>query len=139
MATRPPASRKPAAQEAPQQQANAQNIVSQQWAGPLPPPNALAQFDTIIPNGAERIMKMVEMEQQHRITQETEVLNATIRDTKRGHWIGGAISLASLAGCVWSVYLGAHPTVSVALVSLPVVAIIQAIMRNKSNNKQGGE
>ena len=80
-------------------------------------------------------MAMVEREQQHRITQETDILNATIKDTRRGHWIGGAISLVSLLGCVLSVYLGAHPSVSVALVSLPVVAIIQAIVRSKSNGK----
>ena len=43
----------------------------------------------------------------------------------RGHWIGGAVSILALAGCVLSVHLGAHPAVSVALVSLPVVAINQ--------------
>lgn len=119
-----------------QQEAGAQQgLVSQQWAGPLPPPGALAQFDSIIPNGAERIMAMVEREQQHRIDQESAILNATIRDTRRGHWIGGAVSILALAGCVLSVYLGAHPAVSVALVSLPVVAIIQAIVRSKSNGK----
>jgi hypothetical protein len=42
-----------------------------------------------------------------------------------GHWIGGAVSILALAGCVLSVHLGAHPAVSVALVSLPVVAINQ--------------
>ena len=112
-----------------------QGLVSQQWSGPLPPPRALEQFDSIIPNGAERIMAMVEREQQHRIDQESAILEATIRDTRRGHWIGGAVSVLALVGCVFSVYLGAHPAVSVALVSLPVVAIIQAIVRSKSNGK----
>ena len=112
-----------------------QGLVSQQWSGPLPPPRALEQFDSIIPNGAERIMAMVEREQQHRINQESAILEATIRDTRRGHWIGGTVSVLALVGCVFSVYLGAHPAVSVALVSLPVVAIIQAIVRSKSNGK----
>lgn len=119
----------------PQEAGVQQGLVPQQWAGPLPPPGALSQFDSIIPNGAERIMAMVEREQQHRIDQESAILEATIRDTRRGHWIGGAVSILALAGCVLSVYLGAHPAVSVALVSLPVVAIIQAIVRSKSNGK----
>lgn len=138
MSPRHPAKPKPAHNKVTQQPNGVdsqQGLVSQQWAGPLPPPGALAQFDTIIPNGAERIMAMVEREQQHRIDQEAAILEATIRDTRRGHWLGGAVSVLALVGCVFSVYLGAHPAVSVALVSLPVVAIIQAIVRSKSNGK----
>lgn len=79
-------------------------------------------------------MRIVEQEQQHRINHENLVLGATINDTKRGHWIGGAISIAAIGGAVLSVYLGAHPTVSVALVSVPIGTIINAILKNKSNN-----
>lgn len=61
-----------------------QGLVSQQWAGPLPPPGALAQFDTIIPNGAERIMAMVEREQQHRIDQEAAIIQAIVRSKSSG-------------------------------------------------------
>lgn len=32
------------------------------WQGPLPPPEAVKQFDEIVTNGAERIFRMAELE-----------------------------------------------------------------------------
>jgi uncharacterized membrane protein len=119
-----------------QQQNPSQNqVLSQQWSGPLPPPAALDQFNQIIPNGAERIMAMVEREQEHRIQAEAEILHATIKDTARGHWIGSIIAVVSIAGAIWTAYIGAHPSVSIALVGLPLVAIVQSVLRHKSNGK----
>lgn len=109
-------------------------LQSQQWSGPLPPPAALEHFDRVIPNGADRIMRLVEQEQQHRIDYDNLVLRATIKDTQRGHWLGGLISIAAVCGAVLSVHLGAHPAVSIALVSVPVGTIINAILKNKSNS-----
>ncbi|MGY6277633.1 DUF2335 domain-containing protein [Methylomonas sp. MgM2] len=42
------------------------------WSGPLPPPAALEQFNSIIDNGAERIFKMAEAEQAARQAREAE-------------------------------------------------------------------
>lgn len=36
------------------------------YSGPIPPPDLLAKFDEIIPNGAERILKMAESQSKHR-------------------------------------------------------------------------
>lgn len=104
----------------------------QQWSGPLPPPAALDQFNEIIPNGAERIMSMIEREQAHRIEHEATGLRATIQDTRRTHWMGVAISLTAISGSVISVILHAHPAVSVALVGVPIVAMINALIKSKS-------
>jgi uncharacterized membrane protein len=114
---------------------NQGQMLSQQWSGPLPPPAALDQFNQIIPNGAERIMAMVEREQEHRISGEKAILQATISDTSRGHWIGFLIAVAAIAGAAWTAYINAHPSVSIALVGLPLVAIIQSVLKNKSNGK----
>ena len=114
-----------------------QKIVSQshQWSGPLPPPAALQHFNEIIPNGAERIMKMVEEEQAHRVSYESSMLAATIQDTKRGHWMGWSISIISVVGALASIYLAASPLVSAALVGVPLISIVHAIMKSKSNSK----
>ena len=74
---------------------------------------------------------MVEREQAHRIQYEDDGLKATIRDTKRGHWIGGIISLVAIGGCIYTAYIGAHPTVSIALVSVTIGGIINAFVRSK--------
>lgn len=119
----------------PSQQQNGQSqneIISQQWSGPLPPPGALAQFNDIIPNGAERIMQMVEREQAHRLQHENAGLQAHIKDTRRGHWMGAVIGVGCVAGSVFTAYIDAHPAVSVALVSVPVLGIIRAFIVGKN-------
>ena len=45
-------------------------IVSTRWAGPIPPPDELRQYDGLIPGAAERIMRMWEAQASHRIQAE---------------------------------------------------------------------
>ena len=40
------------------------------WAGPIPPPELLAEYDQVIPNGAERILSMAEKQSDHRMRME---------------------------------------------------------------------
>lgn len=109
---------------------------AQQWSGPLPPPAALEQFNNIIPDGANRILAMVEQEQAHRIAHETAELQARIGDTRRGSWQGTAITVLAIAAAAGTAYLGAHPTVSIAIVSLPIAAIVRAVLTNRSEKKK---
>ena len=69
-------------------------------------------------------MAMVEQEQEHRIRHETTTLNATANDFRRGHWLGVITALCCIAGAVFTAYIGAHWSVSVALVSLPITALV---------------
>ncbi len=95
----------------------------------------MAQFNQIIQDGANRIMTMIELEQHNRIDQNNAALTAEIDDTRRGHWIGGAISVFAIAGAVLTAYIGAHPTVSIALVGLPIVAIVQSFIKTKDSQQ----
>jgi uncharacterized membrane protein len=103
------------------------------WSGPLPPPGALQQFNDIIPDGADRIMRMVEAEQAHRIGHEAERLGVMARDTRRGHWIGGIISVSSIGGAVACVALHAPAAVSIAMVGIPVLGMIRVIVSSKTS------
>lgn len=100
---------------------------TQQWSGPLPPPGALKQFNETIPNGAERIMTMVEQEQAQRIAHENRRQEGEIAATRRSHFLGGAITLLSIAAAVGGSYVGVNPIVCVAVVGLPIASIIKSI------------
>lgn len=76
-------------------------------------------------------MAMVEQEQAHRMRHEERRLEATIKESKVRGWQGFALSIACVAGAVGSAALGAHPAVSIALVSLPMVAAIKALLGRK--------
>ncbi len=113
-------------------------LVSQNWSGPLPPPGALAQFDQIIPNGAERILRMAEQEQAHRIETENITLGANIeasrenqKQARRGQYGGIWISSIAIIGAILSAHIGSHPTVSVALVSVPILGMVRALIGSR--------
>jgi Predicted membrane protein len=74
-------------------------VSHEQWSGPLPPPEALARFNDIVPNGAERVFKMAEDEQAHRIASENTGLIASIAEAKRGQLLGASISIVFAYQC----------------------------------------
>lgn len=51
--------------------------------GPLPPPQLLREYGEIIPNGADRIVRMAEAQSAHRIELESIVIKG---DDKRANW-----------------------------------------------------
>jgi len=81
---------------------------------------------------------MAEIEQQHRIESERVVINSNISAQqeessaiKRGHYLGAALSLVATVAAVASAYFGAHPTVSIALIGVPLMSAVRAIILRK--------
>lgn len=122
-----------------QQTSNKQDslaIIKAERAGPLPPPQMLEHFNQIIPNGAERIFRMAEEEQAHRIYLEKTGRDASIAEAMRSQFLGFVISLFAIAATVVSVWLGAHITVSLALIGMPVMGLAKAIVDARSRKLQ---
>ncbi len=44
------------------------------FSGPIPPPEIFAGYDRALPNGADRVMKMAELEQEHRHDMEKTIV-----------------------------------------------------------------
>ena len=96
------------------------SIISAHWSGPLPPPAQLEKIDQIIPGGADRLLRMAEKEQAHRI-----------EDAKRGQYLGWSLAAgAVIAAAVVSLCRGPWQ-VSVALVGIPVLGAVQALIRGR--------
>jgi hypothetical protein len=96
------------------------NIISAHWSGPLPPPAELEKIDQIIPGGADRLLRMAEKEQTHRIG-----------DAKRGQYLGWSLAAgAVIAAAVVSLCHGPWQ-VSVALVGIPVLGAVQALIQGR--------
>lgn len=105
--------------------------VSVEWSGPLPPPAALKHFDQIIPGGADRILRMVEQEQLHRLAIEQTSTEANIQSHRRGQLLGAGIGLLAIVAAVANSYLGGPWQVSVALVGVPILGVAQALIRGR--------
>lgn len=64
---------------------NALMIIRQEsFAGPIPPPQVLQGYESILPGSADRIIKMAESQQQHRINIEDKAVSGQVANTKRG-------------------------------------------------------
>jgi uncharacterized membrane protein len=98
------------------------------WAGALPSPDDLAHFNTLIPNGAERIMQLTEREQSHRIALEEQIVPQNLAAQSRGQWLGFVLSIVSLGLAAATSYAGVAPIVSIALVGVPVLAVAKALV-----------
>lgn len=117
-------------------------------SGPLPEPSELAAYDKIIPNGADRIMKMGEAQSAHRIHLEKLVVGSQQRQALWGQVFGfvmgiTVISLATYAAVHGQAWFGSviGGTTVVSLVSVFVYSQRKqkAELAEKSKQMQSGQ
>ena len=75
--------------------------------GPLPPPEQLAAYNDVIPNGAERLFKQFERQSSHRIAADRYTLETDARHANWGVAAGFLIGMTGLVGSV-AVILAGH-------------------------------
>jgi uncharacterized membrane protein len=63
------------------------------FVGPIPSPELLAKYNKIIPNAADRILKMAEKQQDHRHHLEKVVIESNIKRSNRGLILGFVLTL----------------------------------------------
>ena len=106
-------------------------IHAQRWSAPLPPPDDLEHYDRVISGGAERIFRMAEEEQAHRMRQECEVLIAGVTESRRGQWFGATVALCAIAAAVGVIMMHGPWQAAVALVGVPLLGVVQAFVRGR--------
>jgi len=90
-----------------QQQKQPSQMVEVGYAGPIPPPSQLNAFNTIIPDGAHRIMLMAEKAQDAQIARSSAILNARKDVSKREHIEVMTGQILSFVLCLSSLFCGA--------------------------------
>ncbi len=60
---------------------------------------------------------------------------AAIEDTGRGQWLGVDIALAAIIASVMTILLDGPWQVAVALVGVPVLGAVQALIRGRESDK----
>jgi uncharacterized membrane protein len=61
------------------------------YAGPLPSPKLLAEFETLVPGSAERIIGRWEKQSDHRMALERQVVDGNIKAQRLGLIIGAIL------------------------------------------------
>ena len=122
--TDPPA-RKPEIQApANQQSEKKQRLIAEiemmarvRFSGPLPPPDLLARYNEIIPNGAERIFAMAENQARHREKLETKVIEGNVSTQREGSWFAFILTLVALIGGMFLIYVVKNVSGLVAIIA----------------------
>ena len=78
----------------------------QHFQGPLPPPQALEQYEAVLPGCAERIVSMAEAQAAHRRALESRVIEGNVAAERRGQVFAFTLALVALVGGVWLIYQG---------------------------------
>jgi uncharacterized membrane protein len=76
------------------------------FAGPLPHPSLLEQYNRVISNGAERIMRMAEQEGEHRHYIEKRLVDAQASQLKLGSIFAFVLGMTTVVGGLVLLYLG---------------------------------
>lgn len=98
------------------------------WSGILPRPEDFAKFGEVVPDAPERLLRMAELEQQHRISIEAKIIPENQKAGSRGQWLGAGISALALILAAWSSYLGSPWQLSIALVGVPVLSVARSLV-----------
>lgn len=105
------------------------HVESQAWAGPLPPPAILEQFNHVAENGAERIFRQWETETQHRRDMERTDLHWSIFEGIFGKTLAFLFVIAAFGLAGYAAFLGAtwlSGFLAIGTVAAVVYAFIKA-------------
>ena len=75
------------------------------YAGPLPPPNILREYNDVLPGSAERILKMAEVQSLHRQKIELIVIQSNTKNELIGMIFGFIISIITIVSSCFLLFL----------------------------------
>ena len=125
----------------PRQDASQPNIVipSSSYKGIIPDPASLANYETIQPGLADRIMKLAETSMAHEIKMSEMIAPAQITimqnspaAVKRGQWFAGIISLVAIIGAVVCAFLN-QPVIGTGLGLAPLSGVVAHFLRTSKS------
>ncbi len=105
-------------------------IQEKSHSGPLPDAESLVQYNSVIPNGADRIMGMAETQQKHRISMEHKVVSSQSRQSFLGQIFGLIIGLVGIASGTYLASIGAT-TVGGIIAGGTVVSLVSVFVIGK--------
>jgi len=76
------------------------------FRGPIPHPAVLAQYNSVLPDAANRIIGMAERQETHRQTMERHVIEEDMKRSKLGLWLGFVLALIFGIGAIYLLSIG---------------------------------
>jgi uncharacterized membrane protein len=112
-------------------------VESHQWAGPLPPPAILDQFNQVAENGAERIFQQWEQETAHRREMERKDFRWSVAEGFYGKTLAFLFVIAALALAAYALYKG--ETWLAAFLAAGTIGSVAAALISNNRGKSNGK
>lgn len=103
--------------------------------GPLPDPETYEEYARIIPNGADRIMKMAESQSGHRMAMEKKVISGQLIQSNIGQFLAFTICIAAILCGTYCIILG-HDTSGSFLSLAGLTGIVTAFIQGKKRQSE---
>ena len=109
---------------------------SYSFSGPLPPPEILDKYGQIIPDGADRILRLVEQQQTHRQLLEKAVTESDVRSSDHGLWLGFAIVIVCVIGGFALIAIGKDAS-GLAAILVPLGSLAAIFIHARRSRRKG--
>ena len=108
---------------------------SSSFRGPLPPPDILEGYEKILPGASERILKMAEKQQDHRICMEATIIGSQTKQSGRGQKIGAFLAFFFGLIAFFLGYFG-HDVLAGTIGSTTIISLAVIFVLNKEPNQE---
>ncbi len=106
------------------------------FSGPLPPPSVLKEYNNVLENGAERIMKMAEMQSSHRIDLEKLAIGEELKQSRNGQVYGFILAIIGM-GIALAMAVLEHETVAGIFGTTTIIGLVTVfVLGKKRQNKE---
>jgi len=99
------------------------------WTETLPVSTSLEGLERMVPGAADRVLKMLEEEHVVRLDRRRSLG----RESIRGHWMGFALVIVSIAAGVATAFVHSPWQVSVAFVGVPLFGVVRTFVPRGRN------
>ena len=109
-------------------------IQERSHSGPLPDAETLIKYNSVITEGANRIMRMAEKQQEHRMNLESKVIASQTSQSILGQWFGLIIGIIGM-GCGTFLAYSGESTVGAIIAGATVVSLVSVFVIGKKYQK----
>jgi len=102
--------------------------VATHWMAPYPPPEVMKQIDCLVPNGADRLIAVMERASEFNILSSDRGQVAEIRAGTTGQWMGFFLIIFLACCALLSIKLGAGDLSTCAFLGFPIAYAIKAFI-----------
>jgi uncharacterized membrane protein len=108
------------------------------FSGPIPHPDILARYADIIPNGADRILRMAEQQESHRQHLEKVVVESGAKRSSLGMFLGFILTLVLGVGGIFLIAMGKQVD-GLAVIFTPWAGLAAVFVYAQRSRKQERE